>query len=264
MPQIHPTALVHDSARLAHDVSIGPFAIIEEQAVLESGCRVEAHAQILERTIIGEQCLIGRGAIVGGDPQSLSFNPAIPSQVVIGRGNRLREHVTIHRSIYEGKATVIGEDNFLMAGSHVGHDTIMGNRNVLANGVLLGGHVTVGNNVFLGGGSVFHQFIRIGDGSITQGVSGFSMDLPPFVVGASINLVRGLNVIGLKRAGFDTPTRQAIKRAFDLIYRSGKNYRQAIETARQQTWPEPAERFIAFFESRGPKGVASLARQGSD
>ena len=264
MPQIHPTALVHDSARLAHDVSIGPYAIIEEQAVLEAGCRVEAHAQILARTIIGEQCLIGRGAIVGGDPQSLAFDPAIPSQVVLGKGNRLREHVTIHRSMYEGKATMIGEDNFLMAGSHVGHDTIMGNRNVLANGVLLGGHVTVGNNVFLGGGSVFHQFIRIGDGSITQGVSGFSMDLPPFVVGASINLVRGLNVIGLKRAGFDTPTRQAIKRAFDLIYRSGKNYRQAIETARQQTWPEPAERFIAFFESRGPKGVASLARQGSD
>ena len=264
MPQIHPTALVHDSARLAHDAIIGPYAIIEDHVVLESGCRVEAHAQILARTIIGEQCVIGRAAIVGGDPQSLSFDPAIPSQVVLGKGNRLREHVTIHRSMYEGKATVIGEDNFLMAGSHVGHDTIMGNRNVLANCVLLGGHVTVGNNVFLGGGSVFHQFIRVGDGSITQGVSGFSMDLPPFVVGASINQVRGLNVIGLKRAGFDTPTRQAIKRAFDLLYRSGKNYRQAIEAARQQTWPEPAERFIAFFESRGPKGVASLARQGSE
>lgn len=264
MPQIHPTALVHDSARLAPDVIIGPYAIIEEQVVLDSGCRVEAHAQILARTIIGEQCSIGRGAIVGGEPQSLAFDPAIPSHVVLGRGNRLREHVTIHRSIYEGKATVLGEDNFLMAGSHVGHDSIMGNKNVLANTVLLGGHVTVGNNVFLGGGSVFHQFIRVGDGSITQGVSGFSMDLPPFVVGASINQVRGLNVIGLKRAGYDSATRLAIKQAFDLIYRSGKNYRQAIEAARQRVWPEPAERFIAFFESRGPKGVAALARLGAD
>lgn len=264
MPQIHPTALVHDSARLAPDVIIGPYAIIEAQVVLESGCRVEAHAQVLGRSIIGERCSIGHGAIIGGDPQSLSFDPAIPSQVILGPGNRLREHVTIHRSMYEGKATIIGEGNFLMAGSHVGHDTVMGHRNVLANSVLLGGHVTVGNNVFLGGGSVFHQFIRIGDGSITQGVSGFSMDLPPFVVGASINQVRGLNVIGLKRAGYDSATRLAIKQAFDLIYRSGKNYRQAIEAARQQTWPEPAERFIAFFESRGPKGVAALARQGAD
>ena len=264
MPQIHPTALVHDSARLAHDVSIGPYAIIEEQAVLEAGCRVEAHAQILARTVIGERCSIGQGTIIGGDPQALAFDPSLSSRVILGKGNRLREHVTVHRSMYAGQATILGDDNFLMAGSHVGHDTAMGDRNVLANGVLLGGHVTVGNQVFLGGNSVFHQFIRVGDGAITQGVSGFSMDLPPFLVGARINQIIGLNVVGLKRAGYDSATRLAIKRAFDLLYRSGRNFAQAVAVAREQTWVEPAERLIAFIESRGTRGVARLSHQAAD
>jgi UDP-N-acetylglucosamine acyltransferase len=260
MPHLHPTALIDETAQLAHDVDVGPFAIIGAGVVLEAGCRVEGHAQVLARSVIGEQCAVGHGTVIGGDPQSLNFDPALPSHVVLGKRNRLRENVTVHRSMYEGKATLLGNDNFLMAASHVGHDSTVGDHNVMANNVLLGGHVSVGHHTFLGGGSAFHQFIRVGDHAIAKGLSGWSMDLPPFCMGANFNQVFTLNVIGLKRAGFDSATRRTLKRAFDLIYRSGRNFKQAVEAARLETWSEPAERFIAFIETRGAKCVSPLAR----
>ena len=260
MPNIHPSALVHPTASLASEVTVGPFAIIEEHAMIGQGSKIEAHAQILARTVIGENCTIGRAAIIGGDPQSVAFNIALPSNVILGNNNRIREHVTIHRSMHEGKSTVVGNDNFLMVGSHIGHDVVVGTHNIFANHVLLAGHVEVGNYCFFGGASVFHQFIRVGDYAMTQGTSGFSMDLPPYVIGAGANEVAGINVVGLKRAGFDAAARLEIKHAFDLIYRSGKNLTQATAAAREQPWNAAGEKFIAFVESRGKKGLVPLGK----
>jgi len=264
MSAIHPTAIIHPTVQFADDLVVGPYAIIEENAVIGVGTRIEAHAQILRGTCIGENCSIGRSAIIGGDPQSVAFDCSLPSQVVLGNGNRVREFVTIHRSMYEGGATKIGDNNFFMTGSHLGHDVTVENSNVIANNVLLAGHVQVGSNCFFGGGSVFHQFIRVGDYALTQGVSGFSMDVPPYVVASGINKVQGINVIGLKRAGFDSSTRFEIKRAFDLIYRSGNNLSQAIAAARKRSWVEAAEKLIHFIESRGKKGICPLGRRVSE
>jgi UDP-N-acetylglucosamine acyltransferase len=261
MPILHPTALVHPTAYLAEDVVVGAYAIVEAEVQIAAGTQLSAHSQVLARTVLGERCLIGHGAIIGGDPQSVAFDTRLPSRVVLGNGNRVREHVTIHRSMYEGKETIIGDDNFFMAGSHVGHDGLMGSRNVIANNVLFAGHVEVGSNCFFGGASVFHQFIRVGDYAMAQGKSGFSMDVPPFMIGVDNNLVAGLNVVGMKRAGFTPAQRLELKRAFDLMYRSGRNITQALAAAQEQEWTGPAAQFVAFIAGQGKKGVCALRQR---
>ncbi len=259
MTQHHPTALIDSAAQLDADVAVGPYAIIEAGTVIGRGTVIDGHAQVLRGVTLGENCRVGHGAVLGGDPQSLAFDPRIASGVCIGNHNRFREHVTVHRSLLEGQATRIGDHNFFMAGSHVGHDAEIGSHNVLANAVLLAGHVRLGNRAFLGGGSVYHQFIRIGDFAMIQGNAGFSKDVAPYVIGSGINLIHGLNTVGLRRAGFDAATRQEIKSAFDLLFRSGKNFPQALAEARQQPWRPEAETLIAFVEAGSAKGVCPLA-----
>jgi UDP-N-acetylglucosamine acyltransferase len=264
MPQIHPTAIVHPTATIASGVVIGPYAIVEADVSIGPGSSLAAHAQVLARSVLGSNCEIGHGAIIGGDPQSLAFDPRLPSNVIMGDGNRVREHVTIHRSMFEGKSTTIGHQNYFMAVSHVGHDVEMGDHNVIANNVLFGGHVQVGNHGFFGGASLFHQFIRVGDNVMIQGKAGFSMDVPPFMIGADNNTVAGINSIGLKRAGFTTAERLEIKRAFDFIYRSGRNFSQALAAALAETWSGPAARFISFIKAHGKKGVCPLRQRSSN
>ena len=200
---IHPTALIDPAAQLDPTVTIGAYAIIEGPVKLAAGVTVGAHAQILGDTSIGASTSIGRAAIIGGDPQDLSFDPATPSQVIIGQNNTIREQVTIHRGSKNGSATRLGDHNFIMANAHFAHDTQIGNRNVVANAALLAGHVHVGNNTFIGGGSVFHQFIRVGDHAFIGGGAGVMHDVIPFgLVRDNPAHLAGLNLVGLRRRGF--------------------------------------------------------------
>jgi UDP-N-acetylglucosamine acyltransferase len=148
---IHPAALISPTAILGPGVSAGPFAIVGDGVVLGAGCRLEAHAQVLRGVVMGEGNTVGHGAVIGGDPQSLTFDPAVESGVRIGDGNVFREHVTVHRSTQPGGSTVIGSRNYFMAGSHTGHDSILGDHNVLANAVLIAGHILMGSRCFIGG-----------------------------------------------------------------------------------------------------------------
>ena len=200
----HPTALIHQGAHIGTDVSIGPFAVIEDGVVIGDRCSIAAHAQILSGVIMGSDNHVDRAAILGGAPQSISFDTRIPSGVRIGDHNTFREHVTVHRSMHEAGQTSIGNANFLMATSHVGHDCTIGNRIVIANAALVAGHVDIDDHCFLGGGSAFHQFIRIGTYAMVQGNGSFSCDIPPFCTAFRENAVAGLNVVGLRRGGFDS------------------------------------------------------------
>jgi UDP-N-acetylglucosamine acyltransferase len=263
MTNIHPTALISSEAEIAPDAVVGAYAIIEGPVKIGMGCKIAPHAQIVGNTVIGDGTTVGRGAIIGEAPQDTSFKPATKSGVRLGCHNVIRELVTIHRGSKDGGLTEIGDGNFLMAGSHLGHDVKLGHKNILANAVLLAGHVHVGNNSFLGGGSVFHQFIRIGDYCVVQGNSAISKDLPHYCAAARLNLITGLNVIGLRRQGFSSEDRRIIKDLFDLIYRSGYNLGQAVAAARQQQWPAHAERFLQFFETPSKKGVGTLRSRRS-
>lgn len=259
---IHPTALVHPEARLGEGVTIGPYAVIEGPAEIGDGCTVQAHAIIGGQVVMGRENLIGYGAVVGGNPQDFAFQEETVSQVRLGDRNRIREYCTIHRGTGEGSTTSVGNDCFLMAGAHLGHNVQVGNRVVIANNALLGGHGRVEDGVFIGGGAVFHQHMRVGRLAIIQGQAGFSKDIPPFTLAAERNFVVGLNVVGLRRAGFSPELRREIKAAFTLLYRSKLNTRQALQAAAERKWGAEAQAFFDFVAS-AKRGICALLGTGS-
>jgi len=261
---IHPSAIIDPRAQIDPSAEIGPYVIIEGASEISAGVRIEAQAQLVGHVIVGEGCIIGRAAVIGAEPQDLSFDPKTASGVRMGARNVIREHVTIHRSSKPGGMTTLGDGNFIMVGAHFAHDVQIGNQNVIANSALLAGHVNVGNNSFIGGGAVFHQFVRMGDYCMVQGNGGLGKDLPHYCVLQRVNRLTGLNVIGLKRAGFSSAERAEIKSAFDLIFRSGRNLSQALAVVREKNWSEKAEKFIQFIEVPTKRGVASLRRDAGE
>ena len=256
--KIHPTAIIHPDAQIADDVEIGPYVCIEGAAIIGAGCVVQAHAVFSGSVVLGKNNRIGYGAIVGAWPQDLSFKLERDSSVVIGDNNTIRELCTIHRATGEGNATRIGNDCFLMAGAHLAHEVRVGDNVIIANNALLGGHVQIADRVFIGGGCVFHQFIRVGRLAICQGASAFSKDIPPFTLAAERNTVAGLNVVGLRRAGFDSAQRQEIKDAFKLLYKSGFNTAQALEAAQKREWSAHGREFFDFVAQAKKRGICDL------
>lgn len=255
MANIHPSAIVSDAAELAEDVSVGPFTIIDAGVKIGAGCEIGAQAWITGQTEMGEGNSVGYGTIIGAEPQSIGFDAATDSRVVIGANNNIREYVTIHRSIHEGKATTVGDKNFLMTGVHLAHDVQMGSHNSLANNVLLAGHVMMGSHTFLGGGSAFHQFIHIGGYAIVQGNAVVSRDVPPFCMAHGRNELAGLNVIGLRRGGFTPAERADIKRAYTLLFRSGGNLAEALEVADEVQWQPCAQELLDAARNASRKGM---------
>src|SRR5438270_10089160 len=205
--------------------------MIAANAVIGARSAIASHVVIEADVIIGTDNVVDHAAIIGTAPQDLSFSAERKTRVEIGNENVIREHCTIHRGSAEGSVTKIGDNNFLMTSAHVGHNCEIGNNVIIANNCLLGGHVRVDDGAFLGGGCVFHQNICVGRLAITQGASAFSKDIPPFVIAAERNYVFGLNVVGLRRAGFSAKDRDQIKAAFKLIYTTGLNIAQAVKKA---------------------------------
>ena len=262
---IHPTAVVAADASIGSGTTIGAHAVIESGVAIGADCEIQAHAVLCARTTIGRRNLVGYGAVLGGDPQAIGFERACESGLVVGDDNIIREHATLHRSTKAGQVTRVGSHNFLMAGAHVGHDCLLGDHVIMANNCLLGGHVSIGDRVFLGGGTVCHQFIRIGERAITQGISGFGKDLPPFLIGAGVNRVAGVNSVGLKRSGMPPAQRSQIRALHRLFFREGRSLGNALEEARSRDdWDPPARRFLEFIESTGSRGVCSAPRPGDE
>jgi UDP-N-acetylglucosamine acyltransferase len=260
--KIHPTALVDLGAQIGAGAEIGPFSVIGPQAAIGEGTIVQSHVVIEGEAAIGSGNFIGHGAVIGAPPQDVSFSSERKTRVEIGNENVIREYCTIHRGSAEGSATNIGDNNFLMAGAHIGHNCTIGNSVIIANNCLLGGHVCVDNGAFLGGGGVFHQYMRIGRLALTQGASGFSKDIPPFVIAAEINYVFGLNMIGLRRAGFSLRDRDEIKAAFKLLYNSGLNISQALDKAAAMEFGAAAREFFDFVANAKKRGICPLKRSG--
>lgn len=255
---IHTTALIDPRAQIDPTAEIGAYVVIEGAAQVGEGCRIEAHAQLVGEVAVGAGTKIGRAAVIGGEPQDLGFDPVTQSSVVLGRNNVIREHVTIHRGSKPGGVTRIGDGNYLMAGCHLAHDVVLGDKNIIANAALLAGHIQVGNSTFIGGGAVFHQFLRIGDFCVVQGNGSFSKDIPHYCAAQRINRITGLNVIGLKRQGFTTEDRRAIKELFQLLFCEGWNLSQAVEHASAREWPEKAGRLLDFVRAPSKKGVCPV------
>lgn len=257
MPNIHPSAIVNSTATLADDVTVGPFAIIDEAVEIGTGCQIGAHVWIAKGSVLGEKNIVGYGTVIGANPQSQGFDISITSNVTIGAHNEIREYVTIHRSIEEQGSTSIEESNYLMTGVHLAHDVVMGSHNCLANNVLIAGHVKIGAHTFLGGGSGFHQFIHIGSFSMVQGNSVVSRDVPPFCTAHGRNELAGLNVVGLRRGGFTKQERSEIKQAYHLLFRSGGNLKESLATAAESEWLPCADQLIESARNPSRKGLIS-------
>ncbi|MCC6414696.1 MAG: acyl-ACP--UDP-N-acetylglucosamine O-acyltransferase [Opitutaceae bacterium] len=245
--------------------TIHPTAIVESGAQLGAGCQIMAHAIVTKHCVLGDGVVVHPFAVIGGEPQYLKFDSATPSQVRIGAGTVIREHVTVNRSIHGGQATIIGANCFLMATSHVAHDCELGDHVVLANAALLAGHVCVGAHTFMGGGAAVHQFCRIGERVMVAGLAAITRDVPHFLMVAERDDVIAFNVVGLRRRGFGREAMVELKRAFEAVFFTNGNIRAvAAELLTKQTWATAeARRFLEFF-AEGKRSFARARRRKTE
>lgn len=228
--RIHPTALVDVSARIAAGTSIGPYSIIGPEVEIGRDCDIGAHVVIGGITRIGPDNRVFPFASLGLEPQDKKY-AGEATRLEIGRGNTIREYVTVNRgTLQDTGVTNIGDGNWIMAYVHIAHDCRIGNHTVLANNATLAGHVQLGDYVTLGGAALVHQFCRIGEHAFTAFGARINKDVPPYVtVGEGKARPRGLNSEGLRRRGFDETRIRALKEAYRLVYRSGLALEQAVE-----------------------------------
>ncbi len=245
--KIHPTALVDPSAELADDVEIGPYCVIGDEVRIGSRTRLESHVVVERYTRIGEDCQIRQGTVLGGPPQDYKFSGE-RTYLTIGDRNIIREFVTIHRASGAEEETRLGDDNMVMAYCHIGHNCWLGSNIVMANYVGISGHCLVEDRVVFGGMLGIHQYVRIGKLAMIGGMSKVVADVPPFMLvdGRPAEL-NGLNVLGLRRAGIPPRGRAGLKHAFRILYRSGLNLSQGIETAYNEVEASPERDYLLEF-----------------
>ncbi|HEY9847781.1 MAG TPA: acyl-ACP--UDP-N-acetylglucosamine O-acyltransferase [Candidatus Caenarcaniphilales bacterium] len=230
---IHPTAVIHPGAQLHPSVQVGPYAVIGEQVKVGPGTKIGAHVIVEGCTEIGAGNHIFPGAAIGLEPQDLKYDGSV-SLVKIGNHNRIREYVTINRATLADEATVIGSNNLLMAYVHVAHNCHIEDQVIIANAVSLAGHVHIESQAVIGGVLGVHQFVWIGQLAMVGGMSRIDRDVPPYMlVEGNPSRVRGLNQVGLKRAGLGDADQgkvlRSLKKAFQVLYRSGLTLNQALE-----------------------------------
>ena len=252
-PVIHPTAIIHPKAKLDSTVRVGPYAVIDEGVVLGAQCVVGPHVYLTGLATIGAHNTFHAGCVVGDAPQDLKYKNE-PTRLRIGDHNVFRESVTIHRSTKTDAETVVGSHNYFMATAHVGHNSHLGDHVIIANGTSLGGHVVVQDRAFISGNCLVHQFTRVGTLALMQGGSAISKDLAPFTIARGDNEICGLNVIGLRRAGFTAEQRLELKQVYRILFRSGKNLSVAVKEA-QKTFTGKAAKALLDFVAESKRGV---------
>ena len=253
---IHPTACVDPRARIGEGCRIGAFAVVEDGAVLGDGCVVMAHGIVHGNATLGDDCVVHPSAVIGGDPQDLSWKEG-GQRVVVGHRCVFREGVTIHRSKYPEGATRIGDDGLFMANSHVAHDCVIGNKVILANSALLAGHVEVGDRALLSGNTAVHQFTRIGKLAMLSGLSGAVQDIAPFLtVAGGRSVVRGVNLIGMKRAGYDEAQRRRVMNVYKEWFAAPSVSEGAGLLADLASKHGEIAEIYAFVSAASPRGFA--------
>lgn len=261
MTRVHPTAIVDPGAELDASVSVGPYTIIGPHVRIAEGTTVGSHCVIEGRTTIGRENRIFQFASLGAIPQDKKY-AGEPCELVIGDRNTVREFCTFNiGSPGGGGVTRVGDDNWIMAYTHIAHDCQVGNNTTLANNTTLGGHVEIGDWVTVGGLSGIHQFVKVGAHAMVGFASAVSQDVPPFMlVDGNPMAVRGFNVIGLRRRDFSAARIAAIKQMHKLLYREGRTLdqaRSAIEALAAET-PEaaPDVALMSAFLAGATRGIA--------
>jgi len=257
---IHPTAILNGTIRLGEGTTVGPFAILDGEITLGANCTIGPSVHLLGRIVAGDGNRFHSGCVIGDAPQHLGYKGE-PTGVSIGTNNTFREFVTIHRGMPSGTGnTVIGDGNFIMASSHVAHDGIVGNGTIFANGAVIGGHATVGDGAFLSGNSAVHQFCRVGRLAFVSGTTAISQDLPPFWIAQELNTVHGINIVGMKRAGFASSEIQAVRKAFKMLTREARTISASLDIIEAELGTVPAVRETIDFIRTTKRGICSTTR----
>jgi len=258
---VHPTAVVEEGAELGPGVRIGPYAVIGPRVRLGREVEVMAQAVVEGNTEIGAGTCVFPHAVIGGRPQDMKYKGG-DTRLVIGERNVLREGVTINTGTEVGGGiTRLGDGNVLMANAHVAHDCVLGNRVILANNVMLAGHVCVHDGAILNGGVGVHHFTTIGTYAYVGGLSRITRDVPPYtIVEGHPSRVRGLNLIGLRRARFKDETIRALKEAYRLLYRADLPVKDALARLKVDfAAVKEVQELVCFLEA---SGSGRLGRQG--
>lgn len=254
---IHPTAIIDAQARIHPDADIGPYCIVQGEVSIGARTRLMAHAYLEGPLTVGEDNTFFPYCSIGAVPQDMKYKGE-RSETRIGNGNRFREFVTVHRGTEGGGlVTSLGDDNLLLAYTHVAHDCIVGSHNILSNGVTLGGHVVVGDWVVLSGLSAVHQFCRVGSHSIVGGGSIITQDVAPYSMTVSPREAKlfGANKVGLQRRGFSEESVNALHKAFRLLGSKTLNTSQALEKIRAEVTQTPEVVEVLAFIERSERGV---------
>ncbi|MCU1339998.1 MAG: acyl-[acyl-carrier-protein]--UDP-N-acetylglucosamine O-acyltransferase [Bryobacterales bacterium] len=247
--QVAPTARVHHGAEIGPGVIIGDFVIIEDDVVIGAGSRLEPYVYVKRWTTLGERNQISAGTVLGTDPLDKGFGGA-RSYLRIGNGNIIREHYTISRGTAPESETVIGDENYVMTSGHIAHNCRIGNRAVIASSALVAGYVDIDDQAFISGGVVIHQYSRIGRLAMVGGNTRVNSDLPPFFLYTDFNVAaHGLNLVGLKRAGFTDADIKELKTAYRLLYRAGLKLEDALQRIEAEIPSEHARQLVQFIRS---------------
>lgn len=258
---IHPSAQVAPDAQLGADVEIGPYVVVQSRACIGDRTKLMASVCVEAGCVIGPDCEVHAGTVLGGPPQVRGRRTSA-GRLRIGPRNVIREHVTINRAAEADVETVLGADNLLMAGCHVGHGCRVGNGVTIASGALLAGHVTVADGAFVSGNVAVHQHVNIGRLSMIGGLSRVSKDVLPFVLVVGNSRVCGLNVVGMRRANMTDGQRQNVRRAYRTLYRSGLNVTQAVARLREMPPNPEIDAWLSFIQE-SKRGLCAARRSGT-
>jgi UDP-N-acetylglucosamine acyltransferase len=247
--KVAPTARVHPGAVIGPGVTVGDYAIVEDDVAIGAASQLEPYVYIKRWTTLGENNRISAGTVLGTDPLDKGFTGE-RSYLRIGNGNIIREHYTISRGTAPESETVIGDENYIMTSGHIAHNCRVGNRTVIASCALVAGYVDVEDQAFISGGVVIHQYSRIGRLAMIGGNTRVNSDLPPFFLYTDFNVAaHGLNLVGLKRAGFGEADIKALKAAYRLLYRSGLKQDEALQRIETEVPTEHTRHLVRFIRA---------------
>ena len=252
--EVAASARVHPDAVIGAGVRIGEFCIVESDVEIGPGCALEPYVYIKRWTTMGEGNEISAGTVLGTDPLDKGFGGA-RSYLRIGNRNKIREHFTISRGTAPESVTEIGDENYIMTSGHIAHNCRIGSRTVIASCALVAGYVEVEDQAFISGGVVVHQHSRIGRLAMIGGNTRVNSDVPPFFLYAGYNVeAKGLNLVGLKRAGYKASDVAVLKKAYQILYRSGLKLADALARIESEA-PTPETRHLVEFVRRSERGI---------
>lgn len=255
MSQIHPTAIIDPKARIGENVFIGAFSIVEADVEIGDGTIIASHVAVNNGARIGKNCNIHKGAVVASIPQDLKFGGE-DSLFIIGDNTTIREFATLNRGTHALGKSQIGKNCLLMAYTHVAHDCLVGDHVIMANGVQLGGHVEIHDHAIIGGMTPVHQFCRVGAHCMVGGGYRVVQDVPPYITVSGEPLkYAGLNVLGLKRRGFDSNTTLLLKRAYRFIFREGLSLKHAKQKINDEIELIPEIQNVLNFIEKSDRGL---------